>query len=629
MGIAFFILLDMNKENDTKNKTLLDEIERLRQRVAELEIGEKQREWTEQRLKESQERFQQVAENAREWIWEVNAEGLYTYVSPVIKKILGYEPREIIGKKHFYDLFYIKDQQALKKTSLEVFAKKKSFRNFINRNIHKNGKEVWLSTSGVPMLDQNGKLLGYRGADVDITERRKTQENLSFTQFVIDHMSDAVLWIGSDAKIFYVNDAACYLLGYRDNELMSMAIHDVDTEFPKDMWSKRWEIMRKEKIGVAETYFRTKDGKKVPVEISGKYMEYDSKEYLCAIVRDVTERERVEEALRRSEQEKALILDSVLELIIYHDANMRVLWANKAARESVDLDGGRLLGRHCYEIWHQRKTSCKNCPVRKAFKTGRSEQGEVKLPDGRFWFIRGYPVKGLKGKVVGVVEFALDITEKSDIAEERRINDSRSRRILEETVIALAATAERRDPYTAGHQRRVAQLAFAIAKEMELDKDKIEGMRMAAIIHDVGKVYVPAEILSNPNKLTDVEFNIIRTHSQIGYDILKPVEFPWPVALIVYQHHEKVNGSGYPNGITGKDILLEAKILTVADVVEAMASHRPYRAALGVDKALREISKNKGILYDPEVVSVCVKLFKKKKFKFSQKKDNLPIIDYK
>jgi len=139
---------------------------------------------------------------------------------------------------------------------------------------------------------------------------------------------------------------------------------------------------------------------------------------------------------------------------------------------------------------------------------------------------------------------------------------------------------------------------------------------MASIIHDVGKVYVPAEILSKPSKLTDLEFSIIKTHPQIGFEILEPVEFPWPVAKIVLQHHEKLDGSGYPDGITEKNILLEAKIVTVADVVEAMASHRPYRAAIGIDKALQEIIENRKILYDPDVVDVCVKLFKKKKFKF-------------
>ena len=173
-----------------------------------------------------------------------------------------------------------------------------------------------------------------------------------------------------------------------------------------------------------------------------------------------------------------------------------------------------------------------------------------------------------------------------------------------------------RDPYTAGHQRRVTKLACAIAKEIGLTKEQIEGLRVAAIIHDIGKINIASEILSKPGRLTKLEFEMIKTHPQTGYEILKEIEFPWPVAQIVLQHHERMNGSGYPQGLSGKDILIEARILGVADVVEAMASYRPYRPALGIDKALEEILNNKGVLYDPDVVDACLKVFTEKGFKF-------------
>jgi len=181
---------------------------------------------------------------------------------------------------------------------------------------------------------------------------------------------------------------------------------------------------------------------------------------------------------------------------------------------------------------------------------------------------------------------------------------------------AIALTVERRDPYTAGHQRRAADLARAIATEMALPKDKIEGIRVAGIIHDIGKISIPAEILSKPGNLNEFEFHIIKDHAKVGYEILKELEFPWPIAQIVFQHHERIDGSGYPQGLTGEDILLEARILGVADVVEAMASHRPYRPAKGIEKALEEILQNKGRLYDPEVVEACLKVFTKNKFEF-------------
>jgi putative nucleotidyltransferase with HDIG domain len=191
---------------------------------------------------------------------------------------------------------------------------------------------------------------------------------------------------------------------------------------------------------------------------------------------------------------------------------------------------------------------------------------------------------------------------------------SKLQKALDGIVRATALTVEMRDPYTAGHQKRVADLACAIADECDLSEDQIEGIRMAGIIHDLGKISVPAEILSKPSRLTPNEFNLIKEHPEVGYDILKGLDFPWPIAKMVLQHHEKFDGSGYPQGLSGDEILIEARIITVADVVEAMASHRPYRPGKGIKKALAEIAKNKGIYYDPDIVDACIKIFKQKKF---------------
>ncbi len=180
----------------------------------------------------------------------------------------------------------------------------------------------------------------------------------------------------------------------------------------------------------------------------------------------------------------------------------------------------------------------------------------------------------------------------------------------------MAATVEARDPYTAGHQRRVSDLARSIAQEMKLAPAQIEGVRMAGIIHDLGKIYIPAEILNRAGVLDDIEMSMIKKHPKVAYDILKNINFPWPIADIVYQHHERLNGSGYPQGLKDGAICLEAKILAVADVMEAMSSRRPYREALGVDKAVDEILKHKGILYEPEVVNACIDLIRNKGYKF-------------
>lgn len=186
------------------------------------------------------------------------------------------------------------------------------------------------------------------------------------------------------------------------------------------------------------------------------------------------------------------------------------------------------------------------------------------------------------------------------------------RKTIDGIIHTIALTVETRDPYTAGHQRRVADLARAIAIEMKLPDESVEGTYLAGLIHDLGKISIPAEILSKPGMLSKNEFNLIKEHPQIGYDILRDIEFPWPIAEIVFQHHERLDGSGYPQGLSKDDILLEARIIAVSDVVEAIASHRPYRASLGIDIAMDEISKNMGTLYDPTITKACLKLFLQK-----------------
>lgn len=189
------------------------------------------------------------------------------------------------------------------------------------------------------------------------------------------------------------------------------------------------------------------------------------------------------------------------------------------------------------------------------------------------------------------------------------------RNALGGTIQAMALTVETRDPYTAGHQRGVSNLARSIATEMGVPANKIQGIRFAGVIHDIGKICVPGEILSKPGDISNNELGLIKEHSQVGHNILKTVDFPWPIAQIVLQHHEKMNGTGYPYGLSGENILLEARIVAVADVVEAMASHRPYRPSLGIDMALKEIKKNKNVFYDPQVVDACLRLFNEKGYR--------------
>ena len=262
-------------------------------------------------------------------------------------------------------------------------------------------------------------------------------------------------------------------------------------------------------------------------------------------------------------------------------------------------------------------------PLREVFRTVVSRDGEepeiiLWAKDGKKFPIEETDMPMSEGhrNASGHVLVFRDITARVHTEKELKESWEKLHQALQGTIQAMALTIEIRDPYTAGHQRRVSKLSCAIADELGMPETQIEGLRVAGDIHDIGKIYVPAEILSKPGQITAIEYGIIKTHPQVGFDILKTIKFPWPVAQIVLQHHERLDGSGYPLGLCGDQILKEARILTVADIVEAMSSHRPYRPARGIDEALEEISKNKGTYYDEDVVDICVRLFRENRFQF-------------
>jgi PAS domain S-box-containing protein len=243
----------------------------------------------------------------------------------------------------------------------------------------------------------------------------------------------------------------------------------------------------------------------------------------------------------------------------------------------------------------------------------------VKMDGTAFWaHLEATAAQDAGGTPVGRTVL-IDITARKRMEEKLQQTLESLRKAVSTTIQVMVSAVETRDPYTAGHQTRSADLARYIATEMGLPQEKIDGIRVAGSIHDIGKLSIPAEILSKPTKLTNVEFSLIKEHSQKGYEMLKDVESPWPLAEIVYQHHERMDGSGYPRSLKGEEIIMEARILAVSDVVESMASHRPYRAGLGIDAALEEIEKNRGTLYDEAVVNVCLRVFREKGYRFAER----------
>lgn len=338
------------------------------------------------------------------------------------------------------------------------------------------------------------------------------------------------------------------------------------------------------------------------------------------IPRQSKETIRFEDRLRKSEERYRDLVEKAGIAIAIDDREGNLEYANERYAEMFGYGLEEIKNQSLRSIVHPDDIE-RVMKIHKGRPEGNKVPGRYEFKgirkDGSLFYLEVDVVTFKEaGKSVGTRSYLWDISDRKTKEIEVLEMMQKLRKTLKGTINAIALTVEARDPFTSGHQRRVADLARTIAAEMGLPKDQIEGVRSAGVIHDLGKIGVPADLLSKPSKLSNTEFELIKMHPQIAFDILKDIEFPWPIASIIYQHHERMNGSGYPQGLSDGSILLEARILAVADVVEAMSSHRPYRPSLGLKNTLDEISINKGILYDPAVADTCLKLFKEKKYAF-------------
>jgi PAS domain S-box-containing protein/putative nucleotidyltransferase with HDIG domain len=328
---------------------------------------------------------------------------------------------------------------------------------------------------------------------------------------------------------------------------------------------------------------------------------------------DVTEKARAEEELKLNSQ----LLDLASEAIFMHDFSEQFIYVNRACTELTGYSKEELLGMKARQLDTPEYAAVRRTHIRKIMETGAGTfEAPTRRKDGTPYYIEVHckiiEVNGSKY----VFNSARDITQRKEAEKALQQSYGKLQKTLDGFIGTIATMSETRDPYTAGHQRQVSKLAHAMAGEMQLEPNICESIRIAGVLHDIGKLSIPAEILSKPGKLSNAEFAIIKRHPEVGCDILKTIEFPWPICGIVSQHHERLDGTGYPVGLKGDDICLEAKILAVADVVEAMASHRPYRPSLGIDVALDEVVKNKGTKYDMDAVDACVRLVNQKGFSF-------------
>ncbi|MHB9155325.1 MAG: PAS domain S-box protein [Endomicrobiales bacterium] len=424
--------------------------------------------------------------------------------------------------------------------------------------------------------------------------------------------------------ILDINKYAQELYGYATEEIRGHGVEKLSSNEPSYTWQEALSFIRKAAAGEPqffEWHARNKAGRLFWVEVNLQRAAIAGQDYLLATVQDITEHRAAGMAVRRSEQRFRTLIESA-PLAIAMSRSGLTIYANEkylhmfGFKSPEELYGRSFLeqvasrSRPLMEEWIRRNIQGFPSPNEMEV-TGRRKDGSefpfyvaltsVELEDGPAY-----------------VGFFHDFTERK--AAETALNESYSKleRIVDGAINTITAIVETRDPYTAGHQERVAVLAPAIAREMGLSEEKADGVRVAALMHDIGKINVPSEILSRPGKLSEIERTIVQTYPLASYNILKIIEFPWPVATTALQHQERCNGSGYPQHLSEHKISVEARILAVADVVEAMTSIRPYRGARKIDEALDEISRNKGILFDPAVVDACLRLFREKGFSFPE-----------
>lgn len=622
-----------------------------------------ERKHAEETLRNSEEMYRALVRTSPEAIVVSDLEGRITAVSEYAYELYNCESsKDLLGKSSF-ELIAPEDQERA------MMNLKKTLKHGVSRNIEytllkKDGTRYLAELNVALIKDTNEKPKAFISTIRDITESKKVGEALRESEnkykTLTENINVAIYrnTVEPKGRFIEANSAMIKMFGYKSKqEFLSINVADLYQD-PEDRKKFNEKMLRDGYVKNEELKLKRKDGSPFTGSVSAVAVKDKNGdvEYYDGIIDDITERKRTEQIQLvlfniSNAVNTTTDLDELFEVIrkylstivdttnfyiaIYNEEDYTIslpYFVDEKDKFTV-LPAGKTLTS--YVIRSGKPLFARDDEIRKMAQDGKVELEIIGAPS-KVWLgvplvvgnevigalvVQSYTDPNLYDeKDLGILKF---VSGQIGTAIERRLAQDELKkslekllRTLEGTVNALASATEKRDPYTAGHQQRVTRLACAIAKEMKLSEEQIEGIRVAGILHDIGKIYVAAEILNKPIKLSDIEMSLVRTHAQVGYDILKTVEFVFPVAQVVLQHHERLNGSGYPQGFKGEEILLESKILGVSDVVEAMCSHRPYRPAHGTDKALAEIIEQRGILYDPAVVDTCVKLFREGKFKF-------------
>ncbi|MBC8180652.1 PAS domain S-box protein [candidate division KSB1 bacterium] len=589
----------------------------------------KSKKTAEQSLRESETRFRILFESSPDGIYATDLNGKIIDVNLAASLLHEMGKGELIGKK-MLELVHADCLKDVENDLPSMLSGEISYYETSFRTGNETAVPVELRIRTVKYSNETAQMFYVR----DVSERVRVGESFMESQRALSYFMSNLPGLAyrclNDKKwtMKFVSQGCSNLTGYLPEDLIENRKISfgkiIQPEFQKNVWETKQEALKNEQAYQLEYKILTSTGKELWVweqgrgvyNLTGKLMSCEG------IIIDVDNLKQTEGALRESEVRFRSLIENVSSIAVQgfnKDRNL-IFW-NKASEALYGYSKEEAIGKNLekliipeysrQEVTNDIQTWIK---TEKAIPDG--EQG-LKRKDGSIFEAHSSHVmfKNMHGEPE-FYNLDVDLTELNQAKKELQKSIHDLKKTFEGTVLALMSAVEMRDPYTAGHQVGVAKLACAIARELRVEENQIEGIRIAGLLHDIGKINIPSEILTKPGALTDLEYQLMQMHPQFGFEILRTINFPWPIAQMVLQHHEKIDGSGYPQKLKRKKIILEAKIITVADVVEPMSSHRPYRPALGIDAALAEIKRGKGKQYEPDVVTACLKLFKEKGFTF-------------
>jgi PAS domain S-box-containing protein len=566
-------------------------------------------------------------------------DGVMKLVNRSLLRLIDYSEHELTYRP-FLDFVHPDDRQMVAERHVRRLKGEEVPSGYPVRIVNKHGSTRWMEVKTL-LLDWDGRPAALAFLN-DVTERKKIEEDLLESErayrLLAENVSD-VIWVTDMAlRLTYISPSVTRLLGYTVEETMALRFEDALTPASVEVGRNALVVAlasRKEDLLIPQTLeveMKRKDGSTVWAESTHRFVwDQDGQPFeILGILRDITERKHADQSMRESEQRYRLLAENVSDVIWVTDMNLRPTYISPSVTRLLGYSVEEAMAGTVETRLTRASLKAATDTFAKALALEQREPGRLsgtgtlelefqRKDESTVWADTTVSfVRDSEGRPVEILGVLRDITERKKAEQQLLQSLQMLERTVEDTVQAMASTVETKDRYTAGHQRRVTQLACAIAGEMGLSSDRIRTIRIAGLLHDLGKISLPTEILIKPGNLTELEFAIIKTHPQAAYDVLENIESFRQIADIVLQHHERMNGSGYPLGLRGEEILLEARILAVSDVVEAMFSHRPYRPALGLDAALEEIVQNSGTLYDPDVVSSCSKVFSELGFQFGE-----------